>query len=445
MPQVLTPEQSFRRVPHPEALTELLVTDLGTASHSLPHLVVRNEVGDVEIYEPFHSDGKDIETIQPESLRWLRSSCAVAGDFEDGNDETPTQGQSQLQALPNVGGYHTVFVPSARPVLLFKEPSSTVKAVRLAETAIKTMSSSHSPLHPYDLLVTDSSGSVHTVQLPRDTAYGTTGWVLQRAPLQEDVEALAFHQHTGLYVTATTTAAPMNNELFEYWSMTDTTMRPVMPQSRLNLIHPDTWGVVSVAHFHNEGEQVMCLKAISLEASQSNKQRRTYIVAGTAICRGEDLPCLGGMYVFDIIEVAPDTNHAYPNTTRHKLKLVAHEEFRGPVTALCGTGNHGLVMAAQGQKLLVRGLREDIPGQLMPVAFMDMSSYMSSVQSLKGSNLSVVGDALKGVCLAGFEVSRVYSLAFLLFLSSMPRAYFLDVEQIRCYSFFSFHPSLLRD
>jgi len=49
---------------------------------------------------------------------------------------------------------------------------------------------------------------------------------------------------------------------------------------------------------------------------------------------------------------------------------------------------------------MVRGLKED--GTLLPVAFMDMNTYVTSVKELPGTGLCVLADALKGVWFAGY-------------------------------------------
>lgn len=68
-------------------------------------------------------------------------------------------------------------------------------------------------------------------------------------------------------------------------------------------------------------------------------------------------------------------------------------------------------MVAQGQKVLVRGLKED--GTMLPVAFLDVQCFTSVARELSGSGLCVVGDARMGVRLVGYMVcSLVRFLAF---------------------------------
>lgn len=151
-------------------------------------------------------------------------------------------------------------------------------------------------------------------------------------------------------------------------------------------------------------EVVMSIKTMHLETSEHTHKRRTFVVVGTAVIRGEDLPAQGRIYVFNVIDVVPEPDRP---ETGHKFKLIAREETKGAVTALSEIGTQGFLLAAQGQKCMVRGLRED--GSLLPVAFMDTQCYTSVAKELKGTGMCLMGDAVKGVWLAGYYVSRLRS------------------------------------
>lgn len=146
----------------------------------------------------------------------------------------------------------------------------------------------------------------------------------------------------------------------------------------------------------------MCIKTINMEVSEVTHERKDMLVVGTAIVRGEDIPPKGSIYIFDIIEVVPDPDQ--PETNR-KLKLFAKEDVKGAVTAISEIGGQGFLIAAQGQKCMVRGLKED--GSLLPVAFMDMQCYANVLKELHGTGMCIMGDALKGVWFTGYSVSDV--------------------------------------
>lgn len=145
------------------------------------------------------------------------------------------------------------------------------------------------------------------------------------------------------------------------------------------------------------GEVIMSVKTMSLETSEITHERQDLITVGTAVIRGEDLPAIGRIYVFDIIDVVPEPDR--PETGK-KLKLIAKEEVKGAVTSLSEIGTQGFLLAAQGQKCMVRGLKED--GTLLPVAFMDMQCYVSAAKELKGTGLCAMSDAIKGIWFAGY-------------------------------------------
>ena len=152
-------------------------------------------------------------------------------------------------------------------------------------------------------------------------------------------------------------------------------------------------------------EVVMSIKTMHLEVSEHTHERRSLLVVGTAIVRGEDLAAHGRIYVFNVIKVVPEPDHP---ETGHKFKLIAKEEIKGAVTALSEIGTQGFLLVAQGQKCMVRGLKED--GTLLPVAFVDMQCYTSVAKELKGTGLCLMGDAVKGLWLAGYFVSRLQGL-----------------------------------
>lgn len=149
---------------------------------------------------------------------------------------------------------------------------------------------------------------------------------------------------------------------------------------------------------------------MNLEVSENTHERKDLIVVGTSITKGEDIPARGCIYVFDVIEVVPEPGR--PETGR-RLKLVGKESVKGAVTALSGIGGQGFVIVAQGQKCMVRGLKED--GSLLPVAFMDLQSYVNVAKELKGTGMCILGDAVKGLWFAGYSVR---SFSFLDIVSS---------------------------
>lgn len=138
---------------------------------------------------------------------------------------------------------------------------------------------------------------------------------------------------------------------------------------------------------------------MNLEVNEITHERKPLVCIGTGFIRGEDLPSRGCIYVFDVINVVPEPGH--PETNR-KLKLIAKEEVRGPVTAITQVGSQGFLLMTQGQKCMVRGLKED--GTLLPVAFMDMQCYVTVAKELAGTGMLIFGDVAKGLWFSGYTV-----------------------------------------
>lgn len=155
------------------------------------------------------------------------------------------------------------------------------------------------------------------------------------------------------------------------------------------------------------GEHITAVKNVNLEISENTHERKDLIVVGTSVAKGEDIPARGGIYVFEVIEVVPEPER--PETGR-KLKMIGKETVKGAVTALSGIGGQGFVIVAQGQKCMVRGLKED--GSLLPVAFMDMQCYVSVAKELKGTGMCILGDAVKGLWFAGYSVWLTFGPLF---------------------------------
>lgn len=148
-------------------------------------------------------------------------------------------------------------------------------------------------------------------------------------------------------------------------------------------------------------EVILCTKMIILEVSEITHERKPMVVVGTAVMKGEDQPSNGSIYVYDVISVVPEPERPESNRA---LKLVSREEVKGAVTCLTDIGDDGFVLAAQGQKLMVRGLKED--GTMLPVAFMDVNVQVTALKSVKGTGIALMGDALKGIWLLGYSVSN---------------------------------------
>lgn len=143
-----------------------------------------------------------------------------------------------------------------------------------------------------------------------------------------------------------------------------------------------------------------------MDVSEHTHEVRSVVAVGTALLRGEDMPARGALVVFDILPVVPEPGD---EETGIKLHVQSRAEVKGAVTTVAPfVGN--LIGISQGQKIMVRGLKED--GTCLPVAFLDCLCQLVTLKTLWKSGLWLAGDALKGIWLGGFTEDP-YKLTFL--------------------------------
>lgn len=179
----------------------------------------------------------------------------------------------------------------------------------------------------------------------------------------------------------------------------DLTFKPSLERGVIKLVDEKSWSIVDT-HILEPQEVVLCIKTLNLEVSETTHQRKDLIAVGTSIVHGEDLATKGCIRIFEVITVVPEPDR--PETNK-RLKLIVKDEVKGAVSAISELGTQGFLIMAQGQKCMVRGLKED--GTLLPVAFMDMQCYVTTLKALPSTGMLLMGDAFRGVWFTGYTVS----------------------------------------
>lgn len=298
-----------------------------------------------------------------------------------------------MVAMENVGGYACVFLAGVDPAFIIKTAKSIPYLHRLAGTGVRALSSFHTASADRGFVYVDVAGGVRVSLLPQEWNFDSP-FHSKKIYLNESLRALTWYDPMSVVIAATTKKVPFSLDEDDGRAEVDeSTLQPTIDTGSLAIISPLTWTVVDRHEFaHNE--VALVVNTISLEVSEHTKERRQLVAVGTGIFRGEDHSARGGIYVFEVIEVVPEPGR--PETNR-KLKLVTREEVKGTVSAICGV--NGFLLAAQGQKIMVRGLKED--QSLLPVAFMDMNCYVTVAKNLGG--LVLFGDFMKSVWFTGFS------------------------------------------
>ncbi|KAF8865332.1 hypothetical protein BDZ45DRAFT_612500 [Acephala macrosclerotiorum] len=405
VPPVLSADYAARRSAARETLTEIIVADLGDEVSTSPYLILRPSSDDLTIYEPFRtaaSSSNDLSStlhfFKIHNPHLARNPEVSAEVIAEEGEETRNE---PMRAISNVDGYSAVFLPGGSPGFVIKSAKSTPKVLSLQGTGVRGMNSFHTAGCERGFIYADVEGIARVAQLPPASNFAELGVTLRKVDIGEDVHTIAYHPGMQCYAVGTSTRTqfelPKDDDHHREWAKEDIPFKPTMEQGYIKLVNPVNWTVVNTIpldHF----EMVMCMSTINLEVSEITQERKQLITVGTAICKGEDLPTKGRIYVYDVVSVIPEADR--PETNK-RLKLIAKEEIaRGAVTVISEIGTQGFMLVAQGQKCMVRGLKED--GTLLPVAFLDMNSYTTSMKELRGTGLCVFGDAIKGVWFAGY-------------------------------------------
>lgn len=310
--------------------------------------------------------------------------------------------ESTLLALDDVCGYSTVFQRGTSPAFILKESSSAPRVIGLSGKAVKGLTRFHTSSCQRGFAYLDTTDTLRISQLPTQTHFGHLGWATRQLPFGAEVHAFTYHPK-GLYIVGTGQMEEFglnhDDTYHEPLPKEDTTFKPRVERGVLKVIDEKTWTEID-SHLLDPQEVVLCVETLNLEVSETTHQRKDLIAVGTSIVHGEDLATKGNIRIFEVINVVPDPER--PETDK-RLKLIVKDEVKGAVSAVSELGTQGFLIMAQGQKCMVRGLKED--GTLLPVAFMDMQCYVTALKNLPKTGMLLMSDAFKGVWFTGYTVS----------------------------------------
>ncbi|KAL4940501.1 hypothetical protein BDV06DRAFT_196443 [Aspergillus oleicola] len=393
LPPILSREPPKRSATR-ENLIQIAVADLGDSQSSLPYLILRTENDDLVVYKPFLT-GPPSEDLA--GLKFIKEANHVLPTTPNPSDDWQPEPRP-LRLLPNISGYSGIFMPGPSAGFVFRNSTTSPCLIRLRGDYTRGLGCFDSPEKGFAYL--DSEGVLRLANIPDGTQLGYP-WAFMRVPIGEQVDQITYSFTSDTYVLGTCHRSafklPEDDELHPEWRNEDISFLPEVHHTSVKVLSPKTWSIID-SYALEPAEHIMAMKTMSLEVSENTHERKDMIVVGTSIARGEDIPSRGCIYVFEVIKVVPDPDQP---ETNYRLKLIGKEPVKGAVTALSEIGGQGFLIAAQGQKSMVRGLKED--GSLLPVAFMDMQCYVSVVKELKGTGMCIMGDAVKGLWFAGYS------------------------------------------
>ncbi|EFR01919.1 serine/threonine protein kinase [Nannizzia gypsea CBS 118893] len=401
LPSNLPYESSSRRPVNRETLTELLVADLGDAIHKSPYMILRTKHDDLVLYEPYRITGENGRS----KLQFIKAvNHVVMGPRTNqpmNKDINRSPSPSKLlRALSDVCGYKTVFMSGQNPCFILKSAIARPNVLRLRGKAVQSLTGFHIAACERGFAYVDEDNVIRMSRLPSNTRFDSA-WATRKIPLGEQVDCIVYSSASESYVIGTSTKEdfklPEDDESHTEWRNEFITFLPQLDRGTVKLLEPKNWSAIDIYEVE-PAERITCIKIIRLEISETTHERKDMVVVGSAVAKGEDIVPKGCIRVFEIIDVVPDPDHPEKNK---KLKLFAREEVKGAVTAVSGIGGQGFLIVAQGQKCMVRGLKED--GSLLPIAFKDTQCYVNVLKELKGTGMCIIGDAFKGLWFTGYS------------------------------------------
>lgn len=390
-----------------EALSEVLLADLGDANDTHPYLLFRTAGGDVVLYEPFFLTAASSSQSSPPAIGFkrtmLRRNPRTISESLLESDDSHLGKNTMSMKTALVNGLFVILLPGQSPALVAKVATSSPRVYNVSIGPTATFTGYNTAWCSQGFGYIDQYDNLAIASLPPEISLGHSEWVSRKVELGIDVSGIAYLERIQSYVLATSTLTdfqlPQDDEWHAEWKNEDATCLPQLEQGSVRLLSSTTFTVIDSFQLEN-AERAMCIKSMKLEVSEETHECKDLIVVGTAITKGEDMVARGAIYIFDIVDVVPEPGIPETNS---KLKLLAKEEVKGAVTSLCPIGSQGFMLAAQGQKCMVRGLKEDLT--VLPVAFMDMKYYVKVVKELAGTGLCILGDAMSGLWFVGYSVS----------------------------------------
>lgn len=384
---------------NPDEIAEILLANLGDDNDRSPYLVVQNTTGDITLYQPYPTP--DVEGSYKFIKVATKNADAVEAIEEELTAQITKQPMQQLKSLHNVNGYSTIVVAGRNSSMILKSSHGRPRIHSLHTGHTKYVTSVHDSACSNGFVYIDSSSNLNFSVLPPNTNFHISDQPIRKVSLHEEITGVCYHPKTSSYIITTHTPTPFqlpqDDEWHPEWTEETTQFLPTTTASHIKLLSSSSENIISTYTFE-PSERVLSTKCLSLEISEETHEFADLIVVGTAITKGENVVTRGNIYVFSIASVNPQPG--IPETDK-KLKLITKEDVRGSVSAITAIGSQGYFLAAQGQKCMVRGLKED--KSVLPVAFLDMRYHTHVARNLQGTGLTILGDAFSGLWLMGYS------------------------------------------
>ena len=143
LPSFLTQDFSVRRSNAREPLEEILIAELGDATHKAPFMVLRASTNDLAIYAPYHDS---TEPSSKASLRFTKLPCRFIAEApqEAFADDAEIQVKERLSAVSNFHGLSIVMLTGSLSCFVMKTAATNPQVLPLRKHNVLDLSSFHS-------------------------------------------------------------------------------------------------------------------------------------------------------------------------------------------------------------------------------------------------------------------------------------------------------------
>lgn len=378
---------------------QVLLTHIGDSMH----IAVVYDNGLLSVYEANTASGGHESRNLFDRLTFIKCFArhmdpAGLSVLRPPNGEAVSGIRPSLRSFLHQQRHASVFVGGMTPGWLVRMPQGDLQFFECAVPAIDACDVADAHSDEVDLSTTfvySQYGMVGLAQLP-DLDY-TLPIAHRRLQTGRTYTNAAPHPFTKTLVAAS--VVEQDFVLFDPESgaaVEDPTMDPSpakAPRSTLELFASGSDEPIDGYEFE-QCEVVCSVELVTLRSVTTVSGLRDFIAVGTMMSHGEDRPAKGATYIFDIIEVVTSADDP---AARYKLKLLAKDEGKGPITAV--TDINGYLVVVMGLKLFVRSLEND--EWLVTVAFLDTPFHCTSLRRLK--NFFLLTDVQRNVWLVAFQ------------------------------------------
>lgn len=377
-------------------IKQVILNDLGDDASKDEYLTILTIGGEIHSYKMFF-DGENYSFLKQHDLA---ITGAPFNAYQHG-----TSIERRMIYFPNVSGQTCILVTGVIPYLIMRSAHSQVKIFKFSKMPIVSFVPYSDEKIKNGLIYLDTKKNARIVELPETFNYDSN-WPIRRVHVGHTIKAVAFHEGSNTVILSTFDEVPYNclDEAGDPIVGLKTDKPPATSfKGKISLISPLTWTPIDSIELE-ENEVALNAKSVALDVGSANKRfknKKEFILIGTGKFRMEDLGANGSYKLLDIIDIVPEPGKP---ETNHKFKIFTQEDTKGAVTSACDVTGRFLV--AQGQKIIVRDIKDN---SAVPVAFMDLSVYVSEAKSF--GNLVIFGDSLKSVTLAGFDAEPFRMIA----------------------------------